>query len=414
MLKDAQGLEVTTDSQIAIAAIDRFCTQSLSYGNDAGVILQAIAADPTCAIAHAHAAAHYLSGESTVARAQAVPYLKAAQKYLAKTNEREKLYIWAILAWATGDVQGAIAYHEQIAAKFPRDIISVQRGQYHSFYLGNKSGLLQIAQKVLPANRENHYLYGMIAFGLEQCHRLPEAEAFGRQATAMNNRDPWAHHAVAHVMETLGRFDEGIAWMEGFAATWEDCNSMLYTHNWWHIALYYLKKKEISQVLALYDTKIWGRADKESSKDQIGAISLLLRLELSGVDVGDRWQDLGLYLIPRIHEHALPFQDLHYVYALERSGQFERVTEMLLSMQVHANNSLPYIQKTWLEVALPAAQGMVAHAKGESKCAIARLKPILPRLYEIGGSHAQRQLFEQVYYDARLRIEQTTVCYVAA
>ncbi len=202
--------------------------------------------------------------------------------------------------------------------------------------------------------------------------------------------------------------------MEGFAATWEDCNSMLYTHNWWHIALYYLKRKEISQVLALYDTKIWGRADKESSKDQIGAISLLLRLELSGVDVGDRWQAMGVYLIPRIHEHALPFQDIHYVYALERSGQAERVTGMLWSMQAHANNSLPYIQKTWLEVATPAAQGMVAHAKGEWEKAIARLKPILPRLYEIGGSHAQCQLFEQVYYDSQLGIEQDTVYHLAA
>jgi len=38
-------------------------------------------------------------------------------------------------------------------------------------------------------NRENHYLHGMIAFGLEQCHRLEEAEEAGRRAVEMNRYD---------------------------------------------------------------------------------------------------------------------------------------------------------------------------------------------------------------------------------
>jgi len=38
--------------------------------------------------------------------------------------------------------------------------------------------------------------------------------------------------------------------------------------------------------------------------------------------------------------------------------------------------------------------------------AITELRPTLPRLYQIGGSHAQRDLFEQVYLNAWLRAEQ--------
>jgi hypothetical protein len=406
MLRDSQGLLVTTNSREAIAAIDRFVEQSLSYGNDAEVILKAIEADPACAIANAHAAAHYLSLETAEARRQAAPYLNAAKKYVAKANAREQLYVWAIDAWARGAIKQALSYHEEIAQKFPCDIASVQRGQYHYFYLGDKEGLLRIVEKVLPASLENHYLHGMLAFGLEQCHRLAEAEEAGRRATAMNPHNPWAHHAVAHVMETQGRLDEGITWMSSLCDTWSNCNSLLYTHNWWHIALYYLEKAEIQQVLALYDTHIWGRAWKESSKDQIGAISLLLRLELRGVDVGDRWEKLAPYLTPRIHEHALPFQDLHYVYALARAGKVDLMNEMLLSMQAHSMKALPYIQRTWAEVALPAARGMAAHAIGDWETALYELRPTLTRLYEIGGSHAQRDVFEQVYLDAWLRAEQ--------
>ena len=414
MLQDTQGLDVTTDSPETIAAINRYIDQALAYGNDTLAILKGIEADPTCAIANAHVAALYLSHECAESRGKAAPYLKVAKKYKANATEREQLFISAVEAWATGAIDQSIAYTEAIAQKYPRDLIAVQLGQYHYFYQGNKHGLLQIAEKVLPANCENHYLHGMIAFGLEQCHRFTEAEVMGRLATQMNRNDPWAHHAVAHVMETQGRLEEGIAWMESLSDTWENCNSMLYTHNWWHIALYYLEKLDFQKVLELYDTHVWGRAWKESPKDQIGAIQVLLRLELRRIDVGNslrdsfasRWEKLTPYLTARIHEHALPFQDLHYIYALAKAGKTELVNEMLLSMQEYSKTANPSIQRTWTQVVLPAARGMVAYVSGDWERASAELGSTLSCLYMLGGSDAQRDLFEQVYLDAWLRAEQ--------
>ncbi len=405
MLKDAQNLDVTTDAPQTIAAINSFIDQSLCYGKNAeAVILDGIEADPTCAIAQGYAAAYYLSQESTEGRQQASSHLQAAQQLAVKASERERLYISAIAAWANGHLEQAINLHEAIAQRFPGDLISVQQGQYHYFYRGDKAGLLQIAQTVLAENQQNPYLHGMIAFGLEQCHQLQAAEVWGRRATEMNRNNPWAHHAVAHVMETQERVDEGIVWMESLVDTWKNCNSMLYTHNWWHIALYYLAKHDIQTVLNLYDEQVWGHARKDSPKDQVGAIALLLRLELGGVEVGEtRWQTLGLYLLSRLHEHALPFQDLHYVYALARAGRFSWVKEMLMSMEAHAQALKPNLRSPWLKVALPAAQGMVAHAKGNWRETIAHLQPILPDLWALGGSHAQRDLFAQIYLDALLR-----------
>ncbi|WP_341528181.1 tetratricopeptide repeat protein [Nostoc sp. UHCC 0302] len=412
MLEDAKGLEITTDSPEAIAAINRFTDQALSYGKDAeAVILEAVAADPTCTMVNAYAAAHFLTQENAVAWKQAKPYLQTAQQHLAQISEREQLYVQAIAAWAEGAIDQAIALHEEIALKYPRDLISVQQGQYHYFYLGDKENLLKIAQKVLPANQENHYIYGMVAFGLEQCHQFEQAEAMGRMATTMNRHDPWVHHAIAHVMETQRRFDEGIAWMESFADTWENCNSMLYTHNWWHIALYYLEQGNAEKVLALYDKHVWGRADQESPKDQVGAIALLIRLELRGFDVGNRWQDLSTYLLPRLHEHALPFQDLHYIYALARAERSDWLNQMQQSMHKHALCVNSFLRRNWLEVAIPAARGMVFHANGEYLRAIAQLKPILPRMHQIGGSNAQRVLFEEIYLNAMWQSEKQSQIY---
>jgi hypothetical protein len=181
---------------------------------------------------------------------------------------------------------------------------------------------------------------------------------------------------------------------------------MLYTHNWWHLALYYLALGNTQKVLQLYDTHVWGGADPTSPKDQVGAIATLLRLELRGIEVGNRWQELAPYLQPRLHEHSLPFQDLHYIYALSRAGYSEWVTEMLESVQAYATALKPPSQQIWVNTVLPTAKGIVAHAIGDWSTAIAQLQPALLQLQSIGGSHTQRNLFKQIYQDALLQAEQ--------
>ncbi|BBC26877.1 tetratricopeptide repeat protein [Pseudanabaena sp. ABRG5-3] len=401
MLKDAQGLAVNTVSEVAITAINSYTEQCLGYGNRAEFsILAAVAADPKSVLANTFTAAYYLTQENKTDFQQAIPYLQQAKAYLAQANEREKLHFWATEAWANKKIDRAIAYCEEIVARYPQDLLAVQQGQYHYFYQGDRSGLTSIAGAVLNANVGNHYLMGMLAFGLEQSHKLAEAERLARFALEINRADPWAQHAVAHVMETQGRYREGITWMQSFADTWENCNSMLYTHNWWHVALFYLADGEISKALTIYDTHIWGKAQKSSPKDQVGAISLLMRLELLGIDVGNRWQQLSFHLHDRLHEHALPFQDLHYVYALARAGQLHLVTEMLVSMNNYAQNIPVCSQKTWQDVAIPIARGAIAHAIYDWRKAVKELKPVIHRLHEVGGSNTQRKLFEQIYQDA--------------
>ncbi|MBW4691595.1 MAG: tetratricopeptide repeat protein [Lyngbya sp. HA4199-MV5] len=411
MFKDAQNLVITSVSPVAIAHLNDVIDHALSYGKGIeDAIIKALTADPTCAIAHAYAAAYFLSQENAVDRRQALRHLQMAQQYVLQTTQREQWYIQAIAAWSTGAIDQALQWHEAIAQSYPQDLISVQQGQYHYFYRGDATNLKRLAERVLPAHSDNHYLYGMLAFGLEQCGALKQAEVMGRKAIAINRHDPWAQHAVAHVLETQGRVAEGIVWMEHHTDTWTACNSMLLTHNWWHVALYYLKQGDWQTALALYDTCVWGQARKETPKDQVGAIALLLRLELQGVDVGDRWQALSSYLRFRLHEHALPFQDLHAVYAMSRAGKMTWVAEMLHSMQAHAQTVDQSQHRAWREVAVPTAQGLIAHAQGDWLTATTVLKPVMHRLHEIGGSHTQRALFKQLYQNAQRHANASAVC----
>lgn len=402
MLKDAQGLDVTTVSATVIAAIDRYTEQCLCYGNQAeSSIVAAVTADPESVLANTLAAAYYLTQENASDAQRAMSYLQQARNHVANANERERLHFLATEAWAQKKIDRAITYCEEIVTRYPQDLLAVQQGQYHYFYTGNKSGLTCIAGSALTANVGNHYLMGMLAFGFEQSDRLNEAERVAKFALEINRHDPWAQHAVAHVMETRRRYQEGIEWMESFADTWENCNSMLYTHNWWHIALFYLAQGEINRVLSIYDNHVWGKARQSTPKDQVGAISLLMRLELLGIDVDQRWQEITPYLSDRLHEHALPFQDLHYIYAFARANRLDLTKEMLFSMEAHAHQVQPYLQKIWQEVALPAARGLIAYALYDWKKTTKELKPVIHRLHEVGGSNTQRQLFAQIHENAQ-------------
>ena len=63
----------------------------------------------------------------------------------------------------------------------------------------------------------------------------------------------------------------------------------------------------------------------------------------------------------------------------------------------------------WREVALPGCEGLYAYARGEYERAWHHLSVAVPRMAEVGGSHAQRDLFEQVLLDAALKSGRLTV-----
>jgi len=173
------------------------------------------------------------------------------------------------------------------------------------------------------------------------------------------------------------------------------------THNWWHQALFALELDRPDEVLGLYDQRVWGVA-KDYSQDQINAASLLARLELAGVDVGGRWQDLGNYLAERLQDHVLPFLDMQYLYGLARAGRAE--ADILMdNIERHAARAPDDAKAAWQRVCVPASRGLLAHARGEYARAVDELGQALPRLAQVGGSHAQRDLFAQVRLDALVR-----------
>jgi tetratricopeptide (TPR) repeat protein len=400
-MRDGQGLEVSNAGADAVAALDFLNEEWLRYGNRLAQFIATADHDERSPMLKLMAACLTLSLDAPDGEAAGRRYLEKA-KTMPGANAREKAWIVAVEAWVQRDIDRALELHLAMAAEWPRDLMSVKIGQLHAFNIGNNEALLEIAEVVLPFNQSNHYIWGMRAFGLEQCHRIDEAEASARKAVAMRREDPWAHHAVAHCLETRGRLVDGVAWMRSMSDTWDACNSFMQTHNWWHLALFLIDLDRTDEALELFDERVWG-VWKEFCQDQVNAVSLLARLELRGVDVGGRWADVAQYLKPRLHEHYSPFLDLHYLYGLARAGEQGATTEMLASLEDRAERAKPFERTAWAEAGVPAAHGLAAHAKGDYPEAARLLGQALPHLQTIGGSHAQRALFEAIHLDSLVR-----------
>ena len=402
MARDGQGLEVSNASAEAIASLDFLRDEWLSFGNRLAEFVTAADKEASCALLPVMVANLMLSMNSDEGREVARKHLTRAKALAANANPREQAWLATTAAWIDGDTDRCLKIHEDMAAEWPRDLLAGKLGQLHAFNCGDAETLLRIGERLFAANPDNRYVHAMYAFGLEECNRLDEAEKIARAALEIDRRDPWAHHAVAHCLEARGKMLEGVAFLESMSDTWENCNSFMYTHNWWHLALFLIDLDRADEALALFDKRVWG-VWKEFCEDQINAVSLLARLELRGVDVGDRWSDVASYLKPRLHEHFVPFFDLHYLYGLARAGEQSAVTEMLASLEDKAENAKPFEHEAWTDCTVPAAHGLAAYAKGDHAEAARLLGQAMPHLSKIGGSIAQRSLFGAIHLDALMR-----------
>ena len=401
MPQDALGNEVSTASAAALAAIDDFVEGFLGYERRAANVLAAADADPDSVLANVYAGFSWMFLEAVGANRKAASYLRRAEA-AGPGNPREQMLAEQLRRWIAGDIPAVQAIGEQIVDLHPTDLASVKLHQYFSFNRGDAAAMLGVALKAEPATNDNPHIHGMLAFGYEQMHQLGEAEAAARRALRLKAKEPWAQHALAHVMLSSGRTREGVAFLAEASATWVDLNSFIYTHNWWHRALFDLSLGNEQAVFDAYDNHVWG-IEKDYSQDQVGAVSLLARMEVAGLDVGNRWEDVARHMQSRARDTVQPFLALQYLYGLARAERAEADT-LLQAIEAKARSAAAFDRLVWHDVALPAARGVMAHARGDHAGAVRWLSIANPRLSEIGGSHAQRDLFGQLLLDAHLKL----------
>jgi len=405
MITDCRGLPVTIASAEAAAALDATLAAYQGLRADTGDRLkEALALDPDCPLTLTARGYFMLLFANQKLTERARESLAAAEAAATKrgVTERERRHLAALKAWCAGDAEAALAQWETILAAHPRDVLAIRLAHFWHFYIGDPLKLRDSVTRVLPGWDENIPGYGFVlgchAFGLEESGDYDAAERAGRRAVEINPQDAWAVHAVAHVLEMQDRTDEGIAWLDRYIPGLVGCNNFRF-HTTWHRCLFYLEKGEGARVLELYDREVRAESTAEYL-DICNASSLLWRLEAAGIDVGNRWAELAKQSAARVGDHSLVFSDAHFALALAASDPGS-ADSFLASARGFAGSAGTQA-RVMAEIGAALCEAVIEYRRANYGRVVRTLLPRRAVLRNIGGSHAQRDLFEQMLILAAL------------
>jgi len=402
MFQDIRGLVLSGATAASLPHYEAAVRElNLFTGDPVATVDKALTENPDFVMAHALRAWLNLLGTEPAGLPAARTALAAAQRLPA--TEREQAHLAAISHLIEG--RWALASHvlENITIEYPHDLLALQVGHQTDFFRGDSRMLRDRIARAMPMWSADvpdyHVVLGMQAFGLEESGDYAAAERAGRRAIEIERRDAWAQHAVAHVMEMQCRPREGIAWMQKNTEGWSR-DSFFAVHNWWHVALYHLELGEIDEALALFDGPVYGSRSRVIL-EMIDASAMLWRLQLRGIDVGERWQPL-VEAWELVDAGKYAFNDVHAVMAFVGAGRTDLVQRVIeaqgVAMAANGDNAI-----FTREVGRPVVLALKAFGNECYAECVRLLRPVRNSAHRFGGSHAQRDLLDLTLIEAALR-----------
>ena len=410
MHTDICNCQVSLTDAAAVAEWNGMILGFLSHSKTVpGYLKRLLEMSPDYAMAHAAKGlfAMMMGKRELIATAQEAH--KTAQAALAQggATTREQSWCAALECWVNGRPVQAIQCIEAALHDNPADTMSMKVSHAIRFMMGDHHGMRRSIERVIDAHDDEHalrgYALGCLSFAQEETGDYLLSEKSGLEALQFAPDDAWGMHSVAHVYDMTHQTKAGIDLIENNTGAWGHCNNFRY-HVWWHKALLLLDHGAHDEVLGLYDTQI--REEKtDDYRDFSNASSLLLRLELDGVDVGDRWAELADLAESRSGDGCLVFADLHYMLALAGDNRPDAAARLTARVAQTASEDSDQAQ-VMNDPGLAAAEGLAAFGEGQYDVAFAKLRAAQPKFQIMGGSHAQRDVFERVTIDAGLRAGQ--------
>jgi len=404
MFQDRYGLPVSTTSTAALEAyvegVDRFL--SANAGADLS-FERAIALDPGLAVAHiGRARSLQLQARMPEARDAA----KRARSLVNGLTRREQDHVEALGLAVDGDAARALPAIRAHLADFPRDamVLSPATGVYGLIGFSGRQDrnelLVELLDGLAAAYGDDWWFLSAHGFALTEAKGWKVGGPLIERALMLSPRNAHAAHAHAHVLYEGGDNKTGATFVEGWLPSYPRA-AQLHCHLSWHLALFHLGLGRPERAKELYASSI--RPDVSLSPPMgtlCDSASLLWRSELAGEkrSVAD-WQDVGAHaerFFPRI---GLAFADAHCALAFAVAGNVDAFERCVAEMRrvdaegrLAAGHVLPVV-----------AEAFVAFARGEWESVIRLLAPEVERFVRIGGSHAQRDLFENTRLAAYMR-----------
>ena len=410
MIQDAQGHHLSGATEAAVTEYDQAVRAFNLVHGDAIALFDAVSgAAPDFAMAYLGKAWVFAVANDPGLLTKAKALVETAQ--LLPLNEREQAHLAALSHLVQGARAAAVAVLDRHLMRYPFDLVAHQGAALIDGFLGRFPLVRDRSARALPLWSQDQPGYGTLlafhGFGLEEAGDYTRAEDESRAAAELEPLSFWPHHTVAHVMEMTGRPEDGLSWMTAREALWSTPSHLNQVHIWWHKALFHLELGQYDAALALYDGPMRA-TQRPVALSLTNGTALLWRLDTLGCDIGDRWAEQADLWQDHADGKCLAFADIHAAMAELRSGQESLVERRLAAMRETAASGLE-AAALYCTVAIPVVEGLAAFHRGAYAEAVELLLPVRVDLWQIGGSHAQRDIVDWTLSEAAARAGQRDI-----
>jgi hypothetical protein len=395
-LTDARGDAVSGASRRGLAHYERAVSMFLCHRGDALSEARAAAREAPAFVAARQLEAWLLLCSRDRSSIDAARRAFRASRDL-RMNRRERGHDAALAAMLAKDLDRANQLLEAIEYVAPLDPVAFTVANTYDLFLGNAIRPARRTERAFahwaPGMPGYHAILSMRAFALEERGEYGRAEEAARCALEDEPGDLRAHHAVAHVHEMRGDPEAGIRWMGERSGFWADAG----THQWWHLALYHLRRDDTAHALRIYDQRIAGAS---SLSGLIDASSLLWRASLAGGEPAARWDALAERWAPHAEDANCAFNDLHAMMAFAGAGR-EDLAARLMAAQLRTAAIPGPLGSMARVVGEPACRALLAYGRGRYAESERLLRSLPAVAHRIGGSQAQRDVLALTQRAAR-------------
>ena len=331
--------------------------------------------------------------------------LQVLEARCRNATDREQDHAVAVTNLVAGDFTKAASRWNAIGAAHPQDLVATKAVHDVYLHVGDDTRRLRSSTAAIERLALGDPGYGVAAgqhaYALEEVGRFEEAERFARIALGVDPVDVWALHAIAHVYETQDRQEEAVDFLRATRPDWIE-RDHLALHLEWHLALRLLAGGSFGECLELVDGRL---ATTDRAFGLCDLTSLLWRLELAGCDVGDRWPGLATKWRNHDQLHTTGFLDLHAALAFSACPDDPGAANFWAGLDACHRDGASENDRIFDEVVRPLADALRDHRTGRHRAAVDVLDGLAATCHQVGGSHAQRDLFARTANASRQQVD---------
>jgi hypothetical protein len=399
-LKDRFELPLSTDEEGAAAHYVAAVDLMLSANPGAEALLdRALAADPDFALAHA-AKARLYQVQARVLEAKAAA--AAARALTTRMDAREARHVEIIAHAVEGKGPQAMALIEEHVGDHPRDAVplSLALGVFgllgFSGRVDHHEAQLALLERLARHWGDDWWFLTYLGWARIETGDVARGAAEVERALAGNPRNAFAAHARAHGYYEAGDAERGAAFVAGWLPDYSR-DGQLHGHISWHLALFELARGNAERARSLYQDAVRPAVSTAPPLFSLAdAASFLWRWRI--YEAGDDFaggDEVAAHAGKNFPNAGIHFADVHAALAERGDAAAQRIAQ---SRERVAGGRQPQGS-----VIPELCAGAAAFAAADYATAAERIGAVLAELPRVGGSHAQREVFEDTYIVACLR-----------